>query len=252
MNGSRIQIKLDKSADKTYMEYFVSEIDNTPIGNMIQVIVPDTALWFLPNRFRSDIGALRLSNGHTVQAQMANFGISLSFYENLESEIEYVSASKIISSVGDIGFGCEYLDPLKYFGKFIVVKRGKCTFPIKAFWAQEAGAKALLVISDDETLISMEQSSKQWDFNLENGVDMTWIPCFFLTKSGSTLLFEHSDSKVVLNGPPETSNLFYSKIKISNLLIKAKRTNGNILKKGYLYPGQSFRCMKKCMAYICC
>lgn len=216
----------------------------------MRVIVPEKAMWFLSHKLVSDIGSLRLSNGQIIEAQMARFGISLSS-EGVEGYVEFISTSTKITSVQDIGHGCEPLDSL-FIGKFVVVRRGGCTFPSKAFWAQDAGALALLVVSDKDTSVSMNQSAQLWDINMEDGVDMTSIPCFYLSKPASDQLLLNSNSKVVLYGPSDQSNLFYSETKISNLIVEAYRPLIKILRKGLLYPGQSLRCMKKCMRNICC
>lgn len=252
LNGSKLQLKLNKSPDGTYKEYFITKIDDDSIESKIQVIVPEKAAWFLSQKVVSDIGSLRLSNGGIIDAHMAKFGILLSSSSNLEGDIEYLSKSKNIKSVEDIDYGCEPLDPIQFLGKFLVVRRGECKLRSKAFWAQEAGALALLVVSDKETFESMKQSSKLWDINLENGNDMTYIPCFYFTKSSSDILLKSPSSNAVLNGPLDKSNLYYSETKISNLIIHAERAMNTHLRKGFLYHGQSFQCMKKCMIYICC
>lgn len=252
MNGSKLELKLIISADQTYKEYYVTKIDGKSIGNG-QIIIPDKAVWFLPENLVSDVGTLFVKSlGLSINGHMAKFGIALSSTANLEGDVVVLSSVSEITSVEDVDYGCDPLEPDKYFGKFLIVRRGHCTFPSKAFWAQEAGALGLLVVSDKDTMISMAQSSALWDINLEDGNDMTAIPCFYFTKQASDLIIKNVHSRIILNGPLDSSYLYYAETKIANLVIKAERHGNPKLRSGYLYPGQKFECIKKCMGYICC
>jgi hypothetical protein len=254
LNGSQLSLNLEISADQTYKEYFVVEIDGHPIETGQHIIVPSKDMWFLGDSVSSDVGKLFFKiRGYHVEGQMANIGIALSHTANLEGDMVIRSSASNIASVEDVDYGCDLSDPQKYFGKFLVVRHGLCEFRVKAFWAQEAGALGLLVLSNKETPISMKQSSALWGINIEDGIDMTSIPCFFFSKSASNQIIKEANSSVVLNGPLTTSYLFYQGSKIANLIVKAERNSQNhILRKGYLYPAQSFKCMGKCMGRICC
>jgi hypothetical protein len=253
LNGTKLTLKLELSADQTYKEFYVSGIDGQPFETTGNMIVPDTALWFLTEIVTSDVGTLFLElPAIHIAAKMANFGIALSSTANLEGDMVILSSASYITSIDDVDYGCNLSEPEKYFGKFLVVRHGRCAIRLKAFWAQEAGALGLLVLSKEETAISFKQTTALWDINLEDGIDMTSIPCFSFSQSASDQIIKNENSSVVLNGPQD-SYLYYQGTKIANLIVKAERNSQNhILKKGYLYPAQSFKCMRKCMGHFCC
>ena len=254
--------------DSSETVFRIIQVDQKPLENGKSVRIPEAALSFVtlkPPEPELEVGSLSFGAFQT-SVILAGFGPRLTDGTVLRGVLYPLSQS--LDNMQDFQECCEPFTPeleSRIFGKILLVKRGRCTFGIKAFWAERAGASGLLVLSEDDTLFSMTNSKEPWDHGKEDGVDMTSIPVGMLPKSVGEGLLKHLQALETsqwqepwtlqgsLTSFPRRSFLYVQEKKIENLWVipkVGKDPQGlyrrKKLKKGLLDPGQSFKSLLYC------
>lgn len=84
-------------------------------------------------------------------------------------------------------YGCNYTDD-DVVGRFVIVKRGNCSFIAKALAGQRAGAAAVLVINNEPGLLRMSMS------NLTDGYEVV-IPLAMLLQNSTESLLRYATAR---------------------------------------------------------
>jgi hypothetical protein len=154
-------------------------------------------------------------------------------------------------TTGDLRTGCQpWLQD--FHGRILLIKRGDCAFAEKIFWAERAGASALLIVSTDDHLFGMQISAKE-NYWSEYGNDVTNIPSAILLKRDGDRLLKFftglsEDSAILFKGLEDTTfRLHTGSFWIQNLIIEYE-SHHYISRNGRLYHGQSLKCELMCHA----
>lgn len=90
--------------------------------------------------------------------------------------------------------GCRTFTPMQkkeVSGKVAMIRRGGCDFITKVFNAQNAGATAVVILS--QSVQSLQMSGSDGGDPMQGGVDLITIPSFFANLETSTALFDRAD-----------------------------------------------------------